>query len=125
MKPAALILLSGLLATGAGARDKTPVAIPAGAPVSCIPLVGIDHTRVRDDSTIDFFMRGRTVYRNTLPNSCPELGFEQAFSYKTSLSQLCNVDIISVLRQSSPLQRGASCGLGQFQPVTLADPHAN
>ena len=125
MTRTALILLAGLLATAAGARDRTPAATPAGKPVNCVRLSQIDHTRVRDDATIDFFMRDRTVYRNTLPNSCPELGFEQAFSYETSLTELCNVDIITVLRQSSPLQRGASCGLGLFQPVTFADPHAN
>ena len=73
---------------------------------------------MRDDSTIDFYMRGSKIYRNTLPNSCPQLGFEEAFSYATSLSQLCSVDIITVLTaRRRPACRGASCGLGQFQPV--------
>ena len=65
-------------------------------------------------------MHGRNrVYRNILPNSCPSLGFEQRFSYVTSLSELCSTDIITVL-YTSPVMRGASCGLGQFQPVTLS-----
>ena len=44
-------------------------------------------------------MRGGKVYRNTLPNSCPRLGFEEAFSYSTSINQLCSTEIIYVLEQ--------------------------
>ena len=106
--------------TAAVAREKIPVATPSGAAVSCIPLVQIRETRVRDDRTIDFMMTGRKVYRNTLPSACPSLGFEQRFSYATSLSRLCSTDIITVLYQAPYLTPGASCGLGQFQPVTLA-----
>ena len=122
MRPAFLTL--ALLAATATAADRAPpAATPAGKPQSCIPLTQIRETRVRDDRTIDFIMRGRDqVYRNTLPNSCPSLGFEQRFSYATSLSQLCSTDIITVL-YSAPIQRGASCGLGQFQPVTLESKH--
>lgn len=118
MRPVLLTL--ALLAAAAPAADRAPpAATPTGKPEGCIPLSAIRETRVRDDHTIDFIMRGRNrVYRNTLPNSCPSLGFEQRFSYATSLSQLCSTDIITVL-YSSPLQRGASCGLGSFQPVAL------
>jgi hypothetical protein len=93
-------------------------ARPVGEPVDCVQLISIDHTRVRDDRTIDFYMKGRDVYRNTLPYSCPGLGFEESFSYKTSLSRLCSVDIITVLHRDGI--RGASCGLGQFQPIELS-----
>ena len=92
---------------------------PAGPPVSCVSIHNIRETRVRDDSTIDFYMNGGKVYRNKLPNSCPELGFEERFGYETSIDELCNVDIIHVLHSSPPM-RGASCGLGQFQPITGA-----
>jgi hypothetical protein len=107
-----------LLAAPLAAKDKpTPVATPDGPPVACINLP-IGQSVVRDDRTIDFFV-GRKVYRNTLPQSCPSLGFEQAFSYSTSISRLCSVDIITVLqRTGGQLSRGASCGLGKFQPVT-------
>ena len=110
-----------LVATGAGAaRPKgPPPAVDAGKPVDCVQLQSIRETQVRDDRTIDFIMNNRKVYRNTLPSSCPELGFEQSFSYKTSLSQLCSVDVITVLHHGAGLTRGATCGLGPFQPVTL------
>ena len=105
----------------AGARDRNtvPDATPVGDAVSCVQLRSIQSTRVHGDSVIDFHMAGGKVYRNTLPNSCPSLGFEERFLYKTSLSQLCSVDVITVL-QSPGLSQGASCGLGKFQPVKLA-----
>jgi hypothetical protein len=109
-----------LTATGsvAAPRDAIPAATPTGEPVNCVSISRIRETRVHGDSTIDFIMNGGKVFRNTLPNSCPSLGFEERFLYKTSTSELCSVDIITVL-QSPGTSRGASCGLGQFQPVAL------
>ena len=115
------VLIVAATASVATARDRNaiPDATAAGEAVNCVSLQSIRSTRVHGDSTIDFHMGGGKVYRNTLPNSCPNLGFQESFLYKTSLSQLCSVDIITVL-QSPGLSRGASCGLGKFQPVKLA-----
>ena len=119
----ALALMVATLGMSADARPLKPEQEakikPAGPAVRCIQLRSIDSTRVRDDQTIDFYMLGNKVYRNRLPHSCPSLGFEEKFSYTTSLSELCSVDIITVLH-SSPVTRGASCGLGEFQPITGA-----
>jgi len=119
----AAALLTVALGVTADARPLKPEQEakikPDGPAVTCIPLRSIRSTRVRDDRTIDFYMGGNKVYRNTLPYSCPGLGFEERFGYATSLSQLCSVDIITVLR-TSPVPQGASCGLGKFQPVTGA-----
>ena len=122
MSPKILLAAALLAATGANAaRPKgPPPAVPAGKAVDCVQLNRIRETQVRDDRTIDFIMNDRTVYRNTLPETCPELGFEEAFSYRTSLSELCSVDLITVLRRGGGITRGATCGLGKFQPVTLA-----
>ena len=121
----ALVCAAGIGSTAAALRprDDVPVAVPAGPPVACIGLASIRETRVRDDRTIDFITRGRSpgAYRVTLPQGCPQLGFERSFAYETSLGQLCSTDIITVLQQA-PLMRGASCGLAPFQPVTLP-PH--
>jgi hypothetical protein len=39
--------------------------------------------------------------------------------YRTSLNQLCDLDIITVLNSLGfGFMRGPSCGLGSFQPVT-------
>ena len=100
--------------------SKVPAARVVGDLVSCVSLSQIRSSRVHDDRTIDFEMTGGRVYRNTLPNRCPGLGAEEAFTYETSLSQLCKVDIIYVLdRSGGGVRRGAGCGLGDFVPVEL------
>ena len=122
----ALVLVSGCMPMeGAanradGHRADVPLATATGPALNCIPIAQITESRVRDDWTIDFRTAGNRWYRNTLPNRCSGLGFERAFSYATSQSQLCNVDIITVIQSSGGERRG-SCGLGTFQPVTLAE----
>ena len=121
MRLVSLATLAAVLAPGAApARPReTPIATPDGKPVDCLQLQQIRETRVRDDRTIDFYTYGRQVYRNTLPFQCPELGFEESFGYRLSTQQLCSVDTITVIRQGSTLP-GVTCGLGRFQPVTIA-----
>ena len=99
-----------------------PAAAVTGPAQSCIQLTDARETRIRDDWTIDFVRGGKRAWRNTLPHRCSGLKFDDAFSYATSLSQLCSTDIIYPLqRTGGTLQRGAGCGLGQFVPVELAD----
>lgn len=113
----ALILSAG----SAIAKDnkKAGELVPVGEPVSCILPHNVRSTNVIDDQTIDFKMLNGDVYRNKLPYSCPSLGFEERFAYKLSTSQLCSVDIITVLHSFGPggLSQGASCGLGKFQKM--------
>ena len=113
-------LVGAAMVVAGAAQAATPPVEPAkaiGPDISCVQLRNIRESRVRDDKTIDFIMSGGRWYRNTLPNSCPQLGFERAFSYQTSISQLCNVDIITVIVQGAGPRRGASCGLGKFTPI--------
>jgi hypothetical protein len=98
--------------------DQEARVQPAGKPVNCLQLPQISESRVRDDRTIDFIMVGGQVYRNRLPNSCPELGFEERFAHETSIQEICSSDTITVLHGGGGLARGASCGLGEFQPVS-------
>jgi hypothetical protein len=93
--------------------------MPAPKSVDCVNLRDIDSTTVKDNKTIIFKMRGKKYYRNDLPSACPGLGFEKAFSLRTSTSQLCSVDIIYVLENyGGTLQQGAACGLGKFIEYT-------
>ena len=113
-----------LLALTGGARERPetePAATAIGEPQSCLRLTDFSETRIRDDWTIDFIRgAGGKVWRNTLPHRCPGLRSDDAFSYKTSLSELCSTDIIRVLnRTGGDLQQGAACGLGKFVPVEL------
>lgn len=119
--PVLAALAITVIAAPGAARDRNaiPEATLDGKPVSCIPIAQIRESQVRSDSVIDFRMSGNHTYRVTLPQACPSLGFERRFSYETSLSQLCQQDIITVLYQTGPM-RGASCGLAPFQPVKLA-----
>ena len=115
----ALLVIAAAAPGAARDRNQLPMATPAGKAENCIPLRNIRQSHVRNDHVIDFEMNGGKVYRNTLPNGCPGLGFDESFAYQTSLSQLCSADIITVLQSPGP-RRGASCGLGKFQAVTLA-----
>jgi hypothetical protein len=119
--PVLAALAIAAIASPGTARDRNeiPAATPIGKAESCIPLRSIRESLVRSDRIIDFRMLGNKTYRLTLPQGCPGLNFERRFSYATSLSQLCQQDIITVLQQA-PMMRGASCGLAEFQPVTLA-----
>ena len=86
----------------------------------CIAYQQIDRTQVVDDDTILFRMRGRNnpIYVNELPNKCPELRSEDRFMYRTSTSQLCAVDTITVLNDVGfGFMPGATCGLGKFTPI--------
>lgn len=88
-------------------------------PERCVHLGRIDRTDVLDDRNIIFYMKGDKIYRNVLPHRCPGLRRRDAFMYRTSMSQLCNVDIITVLESRVVgFLPGASCGLGMFYPVT-------
>jgi len=116
---AAVAGCSATTATKPSAPTKGVTTLPqksASAGQSCLQLSRIREARVVDDHTIDFYVSGREVLRNTLPNACPQLGFEKAFTYSTSLSQLCSVDIITVIIQGGGPRTGASCGLGAFVP---------
>ncbi|MGH6780589.1 MAG: hypothetical protein ACREB5_00590 [Sphingomonadaceae bacterium] len=112
------LLMTGGSVSAKKDRNAVPEATPAGVAISCVPLNQIRSTRVHGDKVIDFHMTGGRVYRNELPYECSSLGFEERFAYKTSLSQLCSTDIITVIHTPPSIQ-GPSCGLGKFQPVKL------
>jgi len=119
--PLALLALAGCNEErpGSNAVSKAPAARVVGEAVDCVSIASMNGTTVHDDYTIDFKVGSRT-YRNTLPYRCSGLGLEKAFSYETSLSQLCSTDMIHVLRSTGGTpDRGASCGLGRFVPVEL------
>jgi hypothetical protein len=121
----ALALASaGLAAKRADERTRNvPAARATGPAQSCIRLAEITNSEVRNDWTIDFERgTGRRIYRAVLDHRCPGLRAADAFSYKTSLSELCSTDIIHPLHHSGGLHQGPGCGLGKFTPMELAPP---
>ena len=89
----------------------------AGEAKTCVGINQLRRSIVRSDRVIDWESNGRQMYRTVLAQPCPQLGFEQRFTYATSITQLCAQDIITVL-QGPGVQPGASCGLAPFQPIT-------
>jgi hypothetical protein len=86
---------------------------------TCINLRQVERTRVANEDTILFYMRGGGVYRNDLSTSCPDIEREERFMYRTTLGQLCNTDVITVLDDVGfGFMQGASCGLGKFRPIS-------
>ena len=121
MRPLLIALAVAAIAAPVTARETgVPAATPSGKPIDCVRLNDIRETHVRSDQVIDFELRDRKILRNTLPYSCPSLGFEERFTYSVTNGELCAVDTITVLESAGGLSRGATCGLGNFQPVTLA-----
>jgi hypothetical protein len=91
-------------------------------PTDCVITTNIDKTEVLDDSTILFHMRGNRIYRNSLPRRCPNLERNDRFSYRTTSNRLCDIDTITVLEQwGGSLQRGFTCSLGAFHPITAEE----
>jgi hypothetical protein len=114
---AALMLTACQQPVESAPQSKAPAIEALGPAVSCIQTSRIRDTEVHDDQTIDFNMLGGGTFRNTLPNRCPSLGFEERFAYNSTTGQLCSVDVIAVLYSDG--QRGAGCGLGPFLPVKI------
>jgi hypothetical protein len=109
-------LAVGLPLLCASAQDDEPLD---RTPQDCLSVSNIDKTKVLDDQTILFYMRGKRAFRNYLPRKCPGLDREERFMYETRSNRLCSVDTITVLEQwNSRLQPGFSCRLGEFHPLT-------
>jgi hypothetical protein len=128
MKPLSILTVAAIPFALAACSQERPSDRPAVAPAAkivgnaedCVQITQLRESRIRDDWTIDFIQSGKRAWRNTLPQRCSGLKSDDAFTYKTSLSQLCSTDIIYVLqRTGGSLQRGAGCGLGKFVPVEL------
>jgi hypothetical protein len=113
------VLAFALVAAPITAQDGRDGGASPGDERTCLNLNEIDHTSVIDNNTILFYGRGHDIYRNYLPQSCPELRNEQRFMYRVSLSQLCSNDTITVLEDAGfGFTPGPTCALGKFAPIT-------
>ena len=83
----------------------------------CIGLQLIRQTRILDDQTILIEVSNRTAYLNELPQKCPLLKSMDAYLHQTSINQMCDLDLITVIDTTTGHQLG-SCMLGKFERLT-------
>ncbi len=93
------------------AESATPESHP-----SCINVAFIDHTRVLDDNTILFFLRGGQTVKNSLDGRCFGLrNSTRGFTYVAQNDEVCgNMQSIRVN------DTGSICLLGPFSPYEPA-----
>jgi hypothetical protein len=120
-----LLAATATLTACASDPDRVPQSqrtwTPQGEPVSCINLRTVRSTNVPDDRTINFVINNNRMFRNDLPMACPGLGFNRAFKHNSRSGQLCSANTITVIQPGAGGQRGATCGLGRFQPMVPTD----
>jgi hypothetical protein len=85
----------------------------------CVRINDIEKIDIIDADTLVFRVRRGKVYRNELPHRCPGLRPNDTLMYRSSVGQLCSVDVVTVLENwGFGFAPGASCGLGMFEPIT-------
>jgi hypothetical protein len=88
------------------------MALPAHAAPVCLQTIQIDHTSVKDPSTVLFYLKNGRIWRNTLQSPCPALlmyGFRM--NVGGGENQVCSNQMpieILVTHQT--------CSLGEFTP---------
>ncbi len=116
-------LIVATVALGASA-PSLPVAaqdddVLDRTPRDCVTVSRIRRTKIIDDKTILFYMRGSGIYQNILERDCPRLEREGRFMYEIRGYRLCDIDTITVLdRFGAGFGRGFTCRLGEFHPIT-------
>jgi len=101
---------------GGASLERALAGRTAEAPVSCVNLQQLDGNKGYPDGSIVFEGKNRSiVYVNRPAGGCPGLSSFRALRTKTTSSQLCSGDIITIFDPSSGIEYG-SCGLGQFTP---------
>ena len=114
-KLAVQLLLLGIAAPAFAQDDEGERNMEA---THCVRIASIDDIRILNDRTLLFEMRAGESYRNDLPRNCPGLDENDTLMYRSTVGQLCNIDIITVLDDwGFGFAPGVSCGLGMFHPV--------
>ena len=111
-EPSAEARADGEARLAAELRDYTQ----SGPPVSCVSLRQLGSNRSAGDGSVIFEgTTGGRLWVNRPTNGCPGLDHGRALQVRTSSSQLCRGDIVTVLDALSHAEFGG-CGLGDFTP---------
>jgi hypothetical protein len=88
---------------------------PAGPPVSCVSMRTLQGNRSIGEGAIVFDGPPGRKWVNRPPAGCPSLEFGRALRVRTSGSQLCRNEIVTVFDPVARTEYGG-CGLGDFEP---------
>jgi hypothetical protein len=88
---------------------------PAGPPVSCVRMRDLGGNKSAGEGAIVFDGIGGRKWVNRPAGGCPSLEFGRALRVRTTSSQLCRNDIVTVFDPVSRSEYGG-CGLGDFEP---------
>jgi hypothetical protein len=127
MKHAVTLLLAGL-AAGCMAQETVELSPAAqtqlaealegrtaGPAVSCVSQRELRNNRTIGDDFILFDGPNDILYLNRPAGGCPTLELGRALRTRTTSSQLCRGDIVTVFDPVSGAEYGG-CGLGDFVP---------
>ncbi len=88
----------------------------AGEPVACISLTRARQSSIIDATAIIYKESAKLWYVNQPDNGrCGQLNPNRILITRTSGTQLCGNDIVTIAEAGSPITYGA-CGLGRFVP---------
>jgi hypothetical protein len=90
----------------------------AGKPVSCLPLHQIRSSRIVEGTAIVYEV-GSTLYVNRPRNGASSLDRDDILVTRSSLNQLCSVDIVRLMDPTSQIESGF-VSLGEFVPYKKA-----
>ena len=127
MRPISLSFAALLVASACAAVDQhnnEEEPLPEGVE-NCVNLRSVQRIEIVDEHHILFFMRDGKVYNNHLSRRCPGLRRDDTIMYRTTLNQLCSIDMFTVLDNfGGGFMPGATCSLGKFHPATQEEVEA-
>ncbi len=127
MRRVEMLLLAGL---AAGCAPQEPVEMSetaqarlaealagrtAGPATPCVSQRELRNSRTIGEDVMLFDGPGGVLYVNRPPGGCPSLEYGRTLVTRTTGSQLCRGDIVTVTDPVSGTQYGG-CGLGDFVP---------
>jgi hypothetical protein len=113
-----LLIAASAVAAPPSTPDKILAGRTPGKPVSCIQQNFVDDSRIFDNGSILYKMKGGPDYLNT-PHECTALRSDRGIVTKTTGTSLCSGDLIDVVDFTSHFDYGA-CPLGEFVPYPRA-----
>jgi hypothetical protein len=118
----ALGLAAPAFADPEGADDRLAGYHQTGQTQQCVSLSRVRSMTPIDDQRLLVEMRGGVTYLNTVGARCSNMDRSYTYlEYRTSGSQLCRGEILTVVDQSSRMMAG-SCTLGAFERLEPIEP---